>query len=72
MIITLKGNHVDVALNGKRVTSFDSDAKNLPPRKGWTEPKRDAVRPESGYIGLQTHDPGDIVWFKEICVNKLD
>jgi hypothetical protein len=29
------------------------------------------VRAEAGYIGLQNHDPGDIVWFKEVSVRKL-
>jgi hypothetical protein len=24
-----------------------------------------------GYIGLQNHDPGDIVWFREISVRPL-
>ena len=28
-------------------------------------------RPATGYIGLQNHDPGDVVWFKEISVRPL-
>ena len=24
--------------------------------------------PARGYIGLQNHDPGDVVWFKEVAV----
>jgi len=35
------------------------------------EPKREPKRPEAGYIGLQNHDPGDIVWFKEVSVRPL-
>jgi 3-keto-disaccharide hydrolase len=68
MIITLQGNLVLVELDGKQLSRFDSAAQDLPPRKNWPEPKRDAPRPEAGYIGLQTHDPGDIVYFKEVSV----
>src|SRR5262245_48686824 len=72
MIITLQGNLVLVELDGKQITSFDSAAKDLPPRKNWPEPKREYPRPEVGYIGLQTHDPGDIVYFKEVSVRPLN
>ena len=71
MIITLTGNKIFVDLDGQRVTSFDSASPNLPPRKQWHEPKREPQRPESGYLGLQTHDPGDVVWYKEISVRPL-
>jgi hypothetical protein len=70
MIITLAGNMVSVELDGKPVTKFDPMSKDLPPRKEWYEPKREPKRPTSGYIGLQTHDPGDVVWFKEVSVRK--
>jgi hypothetical protein len=71
MIITLHGDHILVDYEGQRVTTFDSNAPNLPPRKTWYEPRREHKRPQKGYIGLQTHDPGDIVWFKEISVRSL-
>lgn len=71
MIITLDGNEIYVDLDGKRVTRFDPADPELPPRKQWHEPKREPKRPEAGYIGLQTHDPGDVVWFKEISVRPL-
>jgi hypothetical protein len=71
MVITLAGNRVLVDLDAQRITSFDPAAPDLPPRKQWYEPKREPKRPESGYIGLQNHDPGDIVWFKEIGVRPL-
>lgn len=71
MIITLSGQKIFVDLDGERITTFDSTAPNLPPRKQWHEPKREPKRPEAGYIGLQNHDPGDIVWFKEISVRPL-
>jgi hypothetical protein len=71
LVITLTGNRVLVELDGQRTTSFDPGASELPPRKQWYEPKREPKRPESGYIGLQNHDPGDVVWFKEISVRPL-
>ena len=71
MIITLAGTEITVELDGKRVSSFDSANPDLPPRKQWYEPKREAKRPEVGYLGLQTHDPGDVVWYKEISVRPL-
>src|SRR6185369_6023511 len=57
MIITLAGEQILVDLDGQRVTTFDPRSPNLPPRKQWHEPKRDPKRPETGYIGLQNHDP---------------
>jgi hypothetical protein len=71
MIITLDGNRILVDLDGQRTTTFDSAASDLPARKQWHEPKREPKRPQSGYIGLQNHDPGDVVWFKEISVRPL-
>jgi len=71
MIVTLNGERVSVELDGQRASEFDASNKNLPPRKIWYEPKREHKRPQAGYIGLQTHDPGDIVWFKEISVRPL-
>ena len=71
MIVTLAGTRIFVDLDGQRVTTFDSASPNLPARKIWHEPKREPKRPEAGYIGLQNHDPGDIVWFKEISVRPL-
>ena len=71
LLITLAGTRILVDLDGQRITSFDSASPDLPPRKQWHEPKREPKRPEAGYIGLQNHDPGDIVWFKEISVRPL-
>jgi hypothetical protein len=71
MIIALQANLVTVELDGKQVTRFDSASKDLPQRKTWAEPKRDYTRPTHGYIGLQTHDPGDIVFFKSVSVRPL-
>jgi hypothetical protein len=71
MMITLRGERVEVEVDGKRVTSFDASAKDLPARKAWHEPKRDTRRPTAGYIGLQNHDPGDVVWFREVSVRRV-
>lgn len=71
MVITLDGPLVAVSLDGQEVSRFDSAAKDLPARKVWHEPKRKHSRPTAGYIGLQTHDPGDVVDFKEVSVRGL-
>jgi hypothetical protein len=71
MIITLDGDRVTVDVDGKTVSKFDSASAGLPGRKSWSEPIREFKRPSHGYIGLQNHDPGDVVWFKEIAVRSL-
>jgi hypothetical protein len=71
MVITLEGDLVLVDIDGKRVTTFDPAGKDVPRRKEWFEPKREPKRPLSGYIGLQNHDPGDVVSFKEVSVRPL-
>ena len=71
MVITLAGNRVFVDLESQRVTSFDPESPNVPRERQWFEPKREPKRPENGYIGLQNHDPGDVVWFKEVSVRPL-
>lgn len=71
MVITLKGNRVLVDLDGKRVTDFDPSSKDVPARRQWFEPRREPRRPHSGYLGLQNHDPGDVVWFREVSIRPL-
>jgi hypothetical protein len=70
MIISLEGERITVEVDGKTVSTFDAAAAQLPPRKNWTEPIRELKRPTQGYIGLQNHDPGDVVWFKEVAVRR--
>jgi len=72
MIITLRGNQVLTDIDGKRLTTFDPDSKDVPAASQWYEPKREPKRPLRGYIGLQTHDPGDVVYFKEVSVRPLE
>ena len=71
MVITLNGTKIDVELDGQKASSVDTSRTDLPERKIWHQPKREPKRPEKGYIGLQTHDPEDIVWFKEVSVRPL-
>jgi hypothetical protein len=68
MVITLQGNLVLVDIDGKRVTAFDPDSPDVPKDRKWFEPKRERKRPHAGYLGLQNHDPGDVVWFREVSV----
>jgi hypothetical protein len=72
MVITLDGERITVDVDGKVVSRFDAAAPNLPLRKNWTEPIRELKRPTHGYLGLQNHDPGDVVWFKEVAVRPLE
>ena len=71
MIITLSDNRIFVDLESQRVTSFDPESPNVPRERQWFEPKREPKRSQNGYIGLQNHDPGDVVWFKEVSVGPL-
>jgi 3-keto-disaccharide hydrolase len=71
MLITLDGKRIAVDVDGKQVTRFDPGSPDVPARKQWFEPKREPERPEAGYIGLQTHDPGEVVWFREVSVRPL-
>ena len=71
MLITLAGDRIVVHLDGKQITSFDPESPDVPPQKQWYEPKRKPKRPAVGYIGLQNHDPGDLVWLKEVSVRPL-
>lgn len=71
MLITLAGKKIAVEIDGVSVSSYDPETTKSPERKQWYEPKREPVRPEAGYLALQTHDPGDTVWFKEVSVRAL-
>lgn len=71
MIITLRGTKITAELDSKTVSRFDSTSADIPPRRTWSAPKREHVRPTHGYIGLQIHDPGDTITFKEVAVRPL-
>jgi hypothetical protein len=42
----------------------------VPPKQRWYEPER-VRRPDVGYIGLQNHDAGSKVRYKEVSVRPL-
>ena len=69
MEIAMRGQVVDVTLNGVLVTHFDPTGP-LPERKYPYEPER-GPRPEEGYIGLQNHDADSVVHFREVSVEPL-
>jgi hypothetical protein len=71
VVITLDGARVLVDIDGKRLTAFDPEGKDVPATREWYEPKREPRRPMAGYVGLQTHDPGDVVYFREVGVRPL-
>ncbi|MGE5646071.1 MAG: DUF1080 domain-containing protein [Acidobacteriota bacterium] len=68
MDITIKGPETIVYLNGEKVNDFFGH-QAVPERKMWYEPVR-GPRPASGYIGLQNHDAGSTVYFREVSVRK--
>ncbi len=69
MEIELRGELIDVTLNGKHITHFDP-AQPSPKREHDWEPER-GPRPTHGYIGLQNHSDEDVVYFKEVSVKPL-
>lgn len=56
--LIIKGNHFQFFINGKLASEF---TENLPKNK----------RLKSGWITLQTHDPGMVVLFKDIRIKEL-
>lgn len=76
MIITLKGKDILVDVNDPtrggfvRLTKFRSGGKDTRKDRQWYEPTW-GPRPIRGYIGLQNHDPGDVVYFREVSVRAL-
>jgi hypothetical protein len=73
LLITLKGEQIDVSVNGTPVNSFDPTTAEIPPRTKDYEPER-GPRPTKGYIGLQNHDDvggGNAVYFQSVEVRPL-
>jgi hypothetical protein len=66
MEIELRGQETIVKLNGEKVNDFFGN-QPVPERKMWFEPVR-GPRPDVGYIGLQNHNAGSTVYFKEVSV----
>lgn len=70
MDVVIEGQTTIVYLNGEKVNEFRGD-QPVPPRKQWFEPVR-GPRPDSGYFGLQNHDAGSTVYFKEVSLRPSD
>lgn len=68
MEIELQGQTTTVRLNGATVNRFHPD-QAVPERKQWFEPVR-GPRPDAGYIGLQNHDSGSVIYFREVSVKR--
>ena len=60
MHVTVKGQNIVVAVNGKVVVDYTEP-------KGAEGPRRLG----KGYIALQAHDPGSKVHFRNIMLKKL-
>lgn len=69
MEIELRGPVTRITLNGVLVNEY-REGSPVPPRKMWYEPVR-GPRADSGYIGLQNHDPNSTVYFREVSVKPL-
>lgn len=69
MEITLDGPNTIVTLNGVPVNHY-REGQPVPPRQRQYEPER-GPRPDSGYVGLQNHHAGAVVYFKEMSVRPL-
>jgi hypothetical protein len=69
MEITLDGPRTIVFVNGQKVTDY-KEGDPVPDRKFDFEPER-GTRPNEGYFGLQNHSDNDIVFYKEVAIQKL-
>src|SRR5579871_4226927 len=69
MEITIDGPHTVVVLNGVKVTDY-TEGDPVPERKFDFEPQR-GRRPDEGWFGLQNHSDNDVVFFKEVAIQKL-
>jgi len=70
MVITLEEHHL-VDVDGKRVTNSSRRQR----RAHRAQVARTSARTQTtgnGYVGLQNHDPGDVVHFREVSVRPLE
>lgn len=67
-LIRLEADRTRVFLNGRLVTDY-REGDPVPPRRFDYEPER-GPRPRRGYFGLQNHDDGSRVLFREIEVRS--
>lgn len=69
MEITIQDDRTLVTVNGTKVTDY-AEGSPVPEKKQKSEPDR-GKRAPGGYIGVQNHSDKDVVYFKEISVQKL-
>lgn len=69
MEITLDGPRTIVTVNGVKTTEYVQGQPD-PPNRHEGDPAT-GVRPDSGYIGLQNHNRGSVVYFREVAVQPL-
>ncbi len=71
--ITLKGDRIATRINDAPVADFDAATltDDAATKEGPGDPSRHP-RPKTGYIGLQNHDAGSVVVFKEVSVRPLE
>lgn len=67
--IEIDGQTTRVRVNGKPINEFRGD-QPIPERTKYYEPQR-GPRPDEGYIGLQNHDEGSIIRFREVSLRPL-
>jgi len=67
--MALDGPRTVVELNGVKVTDY-TEGQPVPDRKFDFEPQR-GTRPNEGWFGLQNHSKNDVVFFKEVAIQKL-
>ena len=69
MDIALNGPRTVVVLNGVKVTDY-TEGDPVPERKFKFEPFR-GLRPDEGWIGLQSYNSKNVVLFKRVAVRPL-
>ncbi len=69
LIIRLEGDNTQAFVNGTQVTDY-TEGDAVPEKKSASEPRR-GPRPETGYIGLQNHDPATFIHFREVSVRPI-
>ena len=65
--VTVKGRHIEIAINGKTVVSYDEPEG----KEAFDKNFERRLTEGGGTFALQAHDPDSVVYFKDIKVKKL-